>query len=193
MKMKKRMRLFLTIITLTLAACGGGGGGGCGGGGSTPAPAATSDGGGGSTPAATAKTTAVLKIGTQGTLGAGVSLYGVGVIVTLPTGVTVATDSSGNVASSVAVVSGVAAGGSIAPPVYTPATATAKATLKVIVVAAGTGFGAGEFVTVTCNLPAGNSLQESDFPVSILGSLEPANQLLAPVSGLTPIIVATLN
>jgi hypothetical protein len=171
--MKTRMKLFLAIITLTLAGCGGGGG-------TTTAPS-------------TSKTTAVLKIGTQGTLGAGVSLYGVGVIVTLPTGVTVATDSSGNVASSVAVVSGVASGGSIAPPGYTPATATAKTTLKLIVAAAGTGFGTGEFVTVTCNLPAGNSLQESDFPVSILGNLEPANQSLTPVSGLTPTISAALN
>jgi len=178
--MKIRMKLFLTIITLTLAACGGGGGGG---GGSVPAPV----------PAATAKTTAVLKIGTEGNLGAGVSLYGVGVVVTLPTGVTVATGSSGSVASSVAVVSGVAAGGSMAPPVYTLATATAKATLKLIVAAAGTGFGTGEFVTVTCNLPVGNTLQESDFPVSILSNLEPANQLLVPVSGLTATISATLN
>jgi hypothetical protein len=178
--MTRRMKLFITIITLTLAACGGGGGSGDGG--SAPAPAVPST-----------KTTAVLKIGTQGTLGAGVSLYGVGVIVTLPAGVTVATDSSGNVASSVAVVSGVASGGSIAPPGYTPATATAKATLKLVVAAAGSGFGTGEFVTVTCILPAGNSLQESDFPVSILGNLEPANQSLAPVSGLTPTITATLN
>jgi len=173
--MKRIMNHFLAVITLTLAACGGGGGG------SAPAPAAT------------AKTTAVLKIGTQGTLAAGVSLYGVGVIVTLPTGVTVATDSSGTVASSAAVVSGVAAGGSIAPPVYTPATATAKATLKLIVAAAGSGFGTGEFVTVTCNLPAGNSLQESDFPVSILGNLEPANQLLVPVTGLSPTIAVSLQ
>jgi hypothetical protein len=172
--MTRTIKSVLAIISLTLAACGGGGG-------STPAPAAT------------AKTTAVLKIGTQGTLAAGVSLYGVGVIVTLPTGVTVATDSSGTVAPSVAVVSGVATGGSMAPPVYTPATASAKATLKLIVVAGATGFGTGEFVTVTCNLPAGNSLQESDFPVSILGGLEPANQLLAAVTGLAPTIAVSLQ
>jgi|SRR6185369_8822394 len=167
--------ILTTILLVTIAACGGGGGG------STPAPAAPPE------------TTAVLKIGTQGTLGAGVSLYGVGVIVVLPTGVTVATDSSGNVAASVAVVSGVATGGSMAPPVYTPATATAKATLKLVVAAAGTGFGTGEFVTVTCNLPAGNSLQESDFSPAILGNLEPANQLLAPVTGLSPTIAVYLQ
>ena len=176
--MTRRMKLFITIITLTLAGCGGGGST------DTPAPAPV-------TPAA--KTTAVLKIGTQGTLGAGVSLHGVGVTVTLPTGVTVATDSSGNVGSSAAVVSGVASGGNIATPVYKPATATNKATLKLIVAAAGSGFGTGEFVTVTCNLTAGNSLQASDFPASILSNLEPANQSLAPVSGLAPTITATLN
>ena len=168
--MKIATRLFITIMTAILAACGGGE--------STPSPA---------------KTTAVLKVGTQGTLASGTSLYGVGVTVTLPAGVTVATDGSGNVAFSVAVVSGVASGGSMATPVYTPATATAKATLKLIVAAAGTGFGTGEFITVTCMLPAGSSLQESDFPATLLSNLEPANQLLAPVSGLTPTITAALN
>jgi len=171
--MKLAMRLFIIFVTAALAACGEGGGGA-----SDPAPA---------------KTTAVLKIGTQGALTPGVSLYGVGVTVTLPAGVTVATDGSGNVASSAAVVSGVASGGSIATPVYTPATATAKATLKLIVAAAGSGFATGEFVTVTCMLPAGNSLQESDFPVTLLSNLEPADQFLAPVSGLTPTITAALN
>ena len=63
-----------------------------------------------------------------------------------------ATDSNGAVNSSVAVVSGVASGGSLAPPVYIPASATANATLKLIVAAAGSGFGTGEFVTVTCLL-----------------------------------------
>jgi hypothetical protein len=174
--MTRSIKLLLTVISLTLAACGGGGGGG-----STPAPAATP------------KTTAVLKIGTQGTLGAGVSLYGVGVIVTLPTGVTVETGSNGTVASSVAVVSGVATGGIMATPVYTPATSTAKGTLELIVAAGGSGFGTGEFVTVTCKLPAGNTLQESDFPSSILTNLEPANQQLAPVSGLTPTLEVTLQ
>jgi len=167
------MRLFMTIITAALAACGGGGGGA-----SEPAPS---------------ETTAVLKIGTQWTLASGTSLYGVGITVTLPTGVTVATESSGNVSSSVAVVSGVASGGNMATPIYTPATATANATLKLIVAAAGSGFGTGEFVTVTCNLPAGNSLQTSDFPATVLSDLEPANQLLAPISGLTPTISAVLN
>jgi hypothetical protein len=177
--MTRIMKLFMTIMTLTLAGCGGGGSSD---GVNTPAPAVPA-----------AKTTAVLKIGTQGTLGAGVSLYGVGVIVTLPTGVTVVTDSSGNVAASAAVVSGVATGGGMATPVYKPATATEKATLKLIVAAAGSGFGTGEFVTVTCNLPTGNSLQSSDFPATVLSNLEPANQSLAPVTGLAPTITATLN
>jgi len=167
--MKKAKQLFIAIAALiTLAACGGGGGG------TTPPPA---------------QTTAVLKIGTQGTLGAGVSLLGVGVTVTLPPGVTVATDGSGNVGASVAVVSGVASGGSVAPPVYTPATRT----LKLVVAAGGTGFGTGEFVTVTCILPPGNTLQASDFPATILSNLEPADQLLNPVAGLSPTISAALN
>jgi len=167
--MKKAKQLFIAIAALiTLAACGGGGGG------TTPPPA---------------QTTAVLKIGTQGTLGAGVSLFGVGVTVTLPPGVTVATDGSGNVGASVAVVSGVASGGSVAPPVYTPATRT----LKLVVAAGGTGFGTGEFVTVTCILPPGNTLQASDFSATILSNLEPADQLLNPVAGLSPTISAALN
>ena len=168
--MKRRMKLFLAIITLTLAACG-----------------ASDQAGGdrsktlstptlGATPTANVGNTAPAAgsgvIGTEGTLGAGVSLYGVGVIVTLPTGVTVATDSSGTVAATVAVVSGVAAGGSMAPPVYTPATATAKATFKLIVAAAGTGFGTGEFVTVTCNLPAGNVLESGPILIGIDGNFQ---------------------
>jgi len=168
--MKAAIRLFILIITISLVACGGGGGGS------------------GESTTTSAKTTAVLKIGTQGALGPGVSLYGVGIAVTLPTGVTVATDSSGNVGASVAIVSGVASGGTIAPPVYTPATRT----LKLVVAAGGTGFGTGEFVTVTCILPAGNTLQASDFTIAILSDLEPADQLLAPVIGLSPTIVATL-
>jgi hypothetical protein len=168
------MRTFITIAALiTLAACGGGGGGGT-------APATASP---------PAKTTAVLKIGTSGTLPAGVTgLSGVGVTITLPPGVTVATDSSGNVGASVAIVSGVASGGSLAPPVYTPASRT----LRLVIAAGATLFGTGEFVTVTCILPAGNTLQTSDFPVTILNNLEPANQLLQPVAGLAATITATL-
>lgn len=172
--MKKTMKLYIILATLiTLAGCGGGGGGG---GTNPPAPP-------------TAKTTAVLKIGTQGTLPAGVTgLSGVGVTVTLPPGVTVATDGSGNVGASVAIVSGVAAGGSITPPVYTPASRT----LRLVVAAGSSLFGSGEFVTVTCILPAGNTLSASDFPIGILSNLQPADQLLAPVSGLAPTIAATL-
>jgi hypothetical protein len=36
-------------------------------------------------------------------------------------------------------------------------------------------------------------MQESDFPVSILSNLQPANQQLAPVSGLTPTLAVTLQ
>jgi len=124
--------LFLMVFSLALAGCGGGGGS------SAPAP----------------KTTAVLKIGTQGGLPAGVTgLSGVGVTITLPQGVTVATDGNGNPAANVAMVSGVAVGGSIAAPVYTAPTATTNGTLKVVVAAGSTLFGTGEFVTVTCQLP----------------------------------------
>jgi len=167
--MIRAIKLFITIITLTLAACGGGGGGG------TDSPPA--------------KTTAVLKIGTTGTLPVGVTgLSGIGVTITFPQGVTVATDGSGNVGGSVVIVSGVASGGSIAPPIYT----ASNRTLKLVVAAGATLFSSGEFVTVTCILPAGNALQVSDFQVSILSNLEPASQLLAPVTGLSPTISATL-
>jgi len=169
------MRVTILMLLLTaagmLAGCGGGGGS------SAPAP----------------KTTAVLKIGTEGGLPAGVTgLSGVGVTITLPQGVTVATDGSGNPAANVAMVSGVAAGGSIAAPVYTAPTATTNGMLKVVVAAGSTLFGTGEFVTVTCLLPAGNTLQTSDFPVTILSNLQPADQLIQPVSGLSPTIAVTL-
>lgn len=174
--MNVAMKLFtMIIITLVLAACGGGDGGGAF---IVPQPASS-------------KTTAVLKIATQRVSGAEEQLAGVSVDVTLPKGVTVAIDGSGNVAPSAAVPSGVAIGRSILTA-YTPATATANAKLNLTVNAGGTLFGTGEFVTVTCNLPAGNSLQPGDFSTAILSNLQPFNAQLQPAAGLVPSIAATL-
>lgn len=170
--MKELSRFFIILITFTLAACGGGGGGG-----STLPPVA--------------KTAAVIKISTNELPPAsGVKFTGVGVTLTLPKGVTVATD-----ISSVATASGVAQGRSISGPVYTPA---ANPTIYLVVNALSNGdsapFGIGEFVTVNLILPAGNSLTESDFTAEkIVSKWEPANSDLAAVPGVLPRIDITLN
>jgi hypothetical protein len=173
--MNVALRLFALIITVFLAACGGGGDGGA----AFFVPQQASS-----------KTTAVLKIATQRVSGAEEQLTGVGITVTLPKGVTVTTN-NGTVAATSVFASGVAQGRSVLTT-YTETTATANATLQLIVNAGGTLFGTGEFVTVTCNLPAGNSLQSSDFSPAILSNFAPSNAQLQPAAGLVPVIAATL-
>ena len=164
----------MILITFTLAACGGSGGGG-----SDDAPPPVS------------KTAAVLKISTNELPPAsGVKFTGVGVTLTLPKGVTVATNMS-----SVATASGVAQGRSISGPFYTPAS---NPTLYLVVNALANGepapFGIGEFVTVNLILPAGSSLTESDFTaVKIVSKWEPANADLVAVPGVFPSILADLK
>jgi hypothetical protein len=151
---------------LFLAACGGGGGGNA----AAPQP-----------------TTATLKLSTSGTLPPGTSLAGIGITVTLPAGVTVRTDAGGAVASGVVTVTGVAAPGT-AISVYTPASGTNPATLVLAMVStATTGYGTGEFATVTCDLASGASPKASDF----LLTLNPFDLNGNPVTGLTA--SATVN
>jgi hypothetical protein len=158
----KQLLLFgLMCGILSLTACGGGGGGG----------------GGGAAPQ-----TATLKLSTSGTLLQGTSFAGIGVTVTLPAGVTVRTDPSGAVANGVVTVSGVAAPG-IVISVYTPASGGSPATLALSMAStATTGFGTGEFVTVTCNRASGISPQFADFALT---GFNPFDLNGNPVTGLT--------
>ena len=144
---------------LSLTACGGGGG-------SSSLP-----------------TTATLKLSTSGTLPTGTSLAGIGITVTLPADVTVATNASGDVLSGGVIVSGIAAPGN-AIAVYTPASGATPATLALTMVStAKAGFGTGEFATISCDLHNGVSPKTSDF---VLSDFRPFDLGGNPVIGLTP-------
>jgi hypothetical protein len=143
---------------LSLTACGGGGG--------SSAPPST---------------TATLNLSTSGTLPLGTSLAGIGITLTLPAGVTIKTDSGGAVDPGYVNVTGESSPESVIA-VYIPASGTTPATLTLTVISTTTtGFGAGEFVTVTCDLN-GTSPPVSDF---VLSGFKPYDLSGNPVTGLT--------
>lgn len=144
------IRYVLLAATICfLAACGSGDGG----------DATTSN------DQVTSARIATLKLTTSGTASA--SLAGIAVTVTLPDGVTPSLNADGSVAATVEAVSGVAAPGTVLAPVYTPASGTTKATLRIVLAANTTaGFGAGEFATLTLSVAAGAAPAQSDFVLS---------------------------
>lgn len=105
--------------------------------------------------------TAVVKLSVAGLMAA--AIYGVDVTIDLPTGVTVqlADAATGQVADSALVLSGVAAGGSFAFAKYTAAT---PATVRISLIS-DAGFGAGEFVTLNCDIAPGTTVVPADFSV----------------------------
>lgn len=140
-----------------------------------------------SAPLPSRPTTAVIKIETTGTLGQGTMIGGITVTGVLPAGVTVKatpdvqnpavliTDSGVVIASgaAVAVVTGENAS---AFATYDPA--TGKVDIQVY---DQDGFGAGEFVTVTCDIASGTR------PGSFgLEGFTPKDLDGAPIDGLTP-------
>jgi len=168
MKLKHLLHAFFFLAVSLLTACGGGGGD------TTAQP-----------------TTATLKLSTSGTLASGTSLAGIGISVVLPSGVTVKTNADGSVASGKVVVSGVAAPGSFAPPIYTPANGTTPAKLSFVMVSnASAGFGTGEFATVVCDIAAGSDPKTTDFT---LADFKPVDLKGAAVSGLTANVTVTMQ
>lgn len=105
--------------------------------------------------------TAVVKLSVAGLTAA--AIYGVDVTIDLPTGVTVqvADAATGQVADSALVLSGVAAGSSFAFAKYTAAT---PATVHIGLISSA-GFGAGEFVTLNCDIAPGTTVVPADFSV----------------------------
>jgi hypothetical protein len=162
-------KIFFSIIIFTvmgITSCGGGGGATV-----TPTKSVT------------------LKLSTNGTPSA--QLAGVGVDLVLPDGVTPALNADGAVEAKVVSASSVALPGSSIPPIYTPATATAKGRLSIAVVTSNSvGFGAGEFATVTLTVASPQPPGQSDFtltsfiPVDILGNV---------ATGLTTSFSLTMN
>ena len=140
--------------------------------------------GGGSSSAPTS-TTATLRLSTSGTLPQGTSLEGVEITLTLPTGVTIRTESGDPVASGYVNVAGEGLPESVIA-VYIPASGTTPATLSLAVTSTtAAGFGTGQFVTVTCDLN-GTSPKASDF---VLSDFKPYDLSGNLVNGLTASIL----
>lgn len=160
--------VLLTIIsTMTiLSACGGGGGGG----------------GGQAQP-----TVAVLKLATSGT---GATIYGLDVTVNLPSGVTVkSTTNQPETDDGVVVASGVAASGTIATAVYTPATDALPGKVRILI-ANASGFTTGEFCTVNGDIAAGHSPKAADFSIENFSASDADGNV---ISGLTPGFTADIQ
>ncbi len=165
----KRKRIWFLLIALAaamLSACGGGGGGG----GNNAGPTAV-----------------VLTLSSQG---APAFMSGLGITVTLPEGVSVKTDSSGDVDSSVVTVSGAAAGQATSLAIYSSATTTLPATLDIVVSSTtSAGFAVGEFATVQCIIQSG-SPKASDFSLT---GFDPRDLNAAPISGMTATFTAVIQ
>ena len=109
-----------------------------------------------------------LKIASAGSLSTGQSLAGAAMTLILPSGVTPAMDSSGQVNTSrLVTASGVAAAGGLAvSAVYIEAAGAQPARLSVVVAGkARDGFGTGEFMIITLNRGILTSPRASDFGI----------------------------
>ena len=146
----KIQKLILLAVATTLYSCGGGGGS------STPPPSPT---------------TMNIKISTQGTLPSGGQIGGISVNLILPAGVTVKATSDPNNPSvlvtdaGVVAPSGVAAISSSVLATYTAATASVAGNVN-IQIAQSAGFAVGEFVTVHCDVIAGQTSTPANFSLS---------------------------
>ena len=164
--MKNLRLIFLAIVMSTLAGCGGGGGSSSN---STPTTVSM-----------------ILKVSTTGTL-SGSSISGVGFSVTMPAGVTIATNQDGSVAAGVVTPSGIISSATATnTQFYTPA-GTAPAKLDIFVASkVAEGVGTGEFFSITVTRPAGSAVPTAaNFTLS---NFEPADLLLQPIPGINGIL-----
>lgn len=172
--MKTTLQKFLLLtVTSMLFACGGGG-----------------DSSGGNTPPIT-PTTKIIKISTQGTMPSGALIGGISVTAILPAGVTVSASNDPNNPSvqvtnaGVVVPSGVAAVSSSVLATYTVATATAAGNVN-IQMAQSTGFAVGEFVTVNCDVAAGETVSSANFSLSNFSAVDLNG---TPLGGLSAVVL----
>lgn len=129
-----------TIVLLVIGGCGSGGGSG------------TTN---------TGPTQAVIYLSTEGTPSSQ-PLYGVEVTLSIPSGVTVATDSTGTTSDGVVTATGAAAGATAVTGHYS----SASRAIQIEVANATNGFGTGQFATVICGINKGYSPKASDFSTS---------------------------
>ena len=139
--MKKLLVFLLMPVAISaLTACGGGSG------------AAT----------ASQPVSASLALSTSGT---GTAIYGIGVSVVLPAGVSVKSTAVPPLTDEGVVSATGQAAGSLISAVYSSATATAPGMVKIMVVN-GTGFATGEFATVYCDIAAWHWPKPADFSLA---------------------------
>ena len=154
---KKNIFIMITVSLLLVAACSGGGGGGGG---------------------ATKAVVTLLSSGTG-------TICAVDVTVDLPAGVTLKSSASGETDNGVVVPSGAAATNTYTVGVYSAATGTSPARVRVLMVNAA-GFQPGEFCAVNADLAPGYSPVASDFTiVSFLASDETGSVINGMTAGLT--------
>jgi len=148
MTMLKVMSPVLIAAMALFTGCGGGSSG-------SPAPAT-----------AVPASTFTLKPSLQGLLASGTSIGSIDLTLSLPAGVTIKADSNGQALDGVVTPSGIAAG-SLAVARFTPADASQRAKLRIVLINAK-GFPTGEFATVRCDLIAGSAPVLGDFTGSAL-------------------------
>jgi hypothetical protein len=163
--MKLRLSIGILLMTSFLFACGGGGGGG------NSAPPQPS--------------TAVIKVAAQGTP-SNSPISGIQVILHLPAGVSVkSAQSAPQTDPGVVTATGNAAGAELVIGTYS----VANNTLSLSVIKSS-GFAAGEFATVNCDIAAGTFPVAADFSLS---NLAPFDTNGAAVTGLTAAFTASIN
>lgn len=129
-----------------------------------------------------------LKISTSG-LAAGAKIGGIDFTFNLPAGVTLPKDAQTNeVSSGPIVISGVAAG--VGTTSVSLATLNQQALRTYL--ANAQGFGAGEFVNISCTIPAGNTATAADFTAAIAAATRTVTDLKgAPIQAIA--LTATVN
>lgn len=157
--------ILVVIFSAILPACGGGGGSGT----------------------VAVPMTATLKLATVGT--APDNLSGIDITLALPTGVTPALNMDGTVAATAVSPGGVTPAGAVVVANHTPATATTKGSLRISLISV-TGFGVGEFTTVTLNVAPGSNPAQSDFIISGFDPLDMnLNHVLTLSAALTSLVI----
>jgi hypothetical protein len=132
-----------------------------------------------------------IKISTQGTMPSGAQIGGISVNLILPAGVTVkATSDPNNPAvlvtdAGVVAPSGVAAVSSSVLATYTAATVSAAGNVNVQI-AQSAGFAVGEFVTLHCDVIAGQTSTSANFSLSNFSAVDLNG---TPLGGLTAVVL----
>lgn len=162
MKIETLIRHIAVLVLVTLFGCGGGGGGGGGGDAST-------------------SSTVVVRVKTSGVA---VPLYGVQFKAALPAGVTLSTDSNGNLAAGILKATGGAVGANIECNYQSGASPQTLA-VSVAISPSGGGFLVGEFLTVFCTVAPGTVLSSTDIKFSEFKVFDKGG---AEISGATGLI-----